>query len=185
MKQKSKNDSGKSNESNKLFEKKSLSDFYPLSFEDCSELQRRSGKKYSLNAMNEILRSLTNKLINPLFYSKRSFIAYMTKIFEFELRKPEKVNNDTHKILINLNEQERKTYEIEKYLCNIENTNQVSPEWHMKKKLASVLKPETAYELLKNYKTLKIYQTKAIIELYRAIELTELERTIILSQIKQ
>lgn len=182
--QKSKNDSGKLSGSDKLFEKKSLSDFYPLSFEECSELQRRSGKKYSLNAMNEILRSLINKLINPLFYSKKSFIAYMTKIFEFELREPEKVSNDTYKILINLNEQERKTYEIEKYLSNIENTNQVSPEWHMKKKLVCVLNPETAYELLKNYKTLKIYKTKAIIELYRAIELTELERTIILAQIK-
>jgi hypothetical protein len=182
--QKSKNDSSKLNESDKLFEKKSLLDFYPLSFEDCDELQRRSGKKYSLNAMNEILRSLTNKLINPLFYSKKSFIAYMTKIFEFELRKPEKVSNDTYKILINLNEQERKTYEIEKYLCTIENTKQVSPEWHMKKKLACVLKPETAYELLKNYKTLKIHKTKAIIELYKSVELTELERTIILSQIK-
>ncbi len=161
--QKSKNDSSKLNGSDKLFEMKSLSDFYPLSSDDCSELQRKSGKKYNLNAMNEILRSLTNKFINPLFYSKRSFIAYMTKIFEFALRNPEKVSNDTYKILINLNEQERKAYEIEKYLSSIENTNQVSPEGHMKKKLACVLKPETAYELLKNYKTLKIYQTKAII----------------------
>ena len=182
--QKLKNDSSKFNGSDKLFEKKSLSEFYPLSFEDCSELQRKSGKKYSLNAMNEILRSLANKLINPLFYSKRSFIAYMTKIFEFELRKPEKVSNDTYKILVNLNEQERKTYEIEKYLSSIENTKQVSPEWHMKKKLACVLKPETAYELLKNYKTLKIYKTKAIIELYKAVKLTELDKAIILSQIK-
>lgn len=182
--QKLKNDSSKSNGSDKLFEKKSLSDFYPLSFEDCDELQRKSGKKYSINAMNEILRSLTNKLINPLFYSKKSFIAYMTKIFEFELREPEKVNNNTYKILINLNAQERKAYEIEKYLSNIENTNQVSPEWHMKKKLACALKPETAFEFLKNYKTLKIHKTKAIIELYKAIELTELDKTIILSQIK-
>ena len=119
----------------KSFEKKSLSDFYPLSSDDCVELDRQSGRGFSINAMNEILKSLTNKLVNPMFYSKKSFMAYMTKVFKHEMRKPSEVNNETFRISINMNEEERKTYEIEKYLAQIENNPEASPEWRLKKSL--------------------------------------------------
>lgn len=171
-------------EQNQIFEQKSLAEFYPLSSDDGAFLQRNSGRDFSLNAINEILKSLTNKLVNPMFYSKKSFMSYMTKILKYEMREPAKVNNAAFKILMNMSEEERKIYEIEKYLSKIENNREVTPEWHLKKKLTCVLKPETAYELIKNYKEINVYGTKAIIELYRNVELTSLEKEILLSQVK-
>ena len=169
---------------NTIFEQKSLAEFYPLSSDDGAFLQRNSGRDFSLNAMNEILKSLASKLVNPMFYSKKSFMSYMTKILKHEMREPAKVNNAAFKILLNMSEEERKIYEIEKYLSQIENNREVTPEWHLKKKLACVLKAETAYELIKNYKAINIYGTKVIIELYRHVELTSLEKEILLAQVK-
>ena len=39
-----------------------LEDFYPLSAEDCSALQGMSGREFSLNAMNEILKNMSKRI---------------------------------------------------------------------------------------------------------------------------
>ena len=80
---------------------KNLSEHYPLSQEDCHELQKRSGKAYNLNAMNEILLDMSRKpeLQEHLFVSKAKFMCYMTKAYREEGREVDKVNSPTFKII--------------------------------------------------------------------------------------
>ena len=159
---------------------KKLSEFYPLSSEDGSKLQSVSGRDFSLHAMNEILKYLSSKMSNHLFNSKKGFMSYMAKIYRYEMRDAVKISNETFKIRANQTDEDK----IEKYLTEIENTRLVSQEWHLKKKLASVLNPNTAYNLLKNYQNLEINNDKVTIHLRTKIDLTDLEQDIILSQVK-
>ena len=80
---------------------KNLREHYPLSQEDCHELQKRSGKAYNLNAMNEILLDMSRKpeLQEHLFVSKAKFMCYMTKAYREEGRELDKANSPTFKII--------------------------------------------------------------------------------------
>lgn len=80
---------------------KNLADHYPLSQEDCYELQKRSGKAYNQNAMNEILLSMSRKSKESkhTFESKARFMSYMTKAYKNEGRNVDLVNNPTFKII--------------------------------------------------------------------------------------
>lgn len=163
---------------------KILNDFYPLTEELAEELRTASGRNFSLNAMNEILKDIAKRLTHCIFYSIKGFKAYMAKLLKNELRDENKVNNETFRITANLTEEDKKAMEIEKYLTEIENNREVSQEMHLKKKLANVLKPATAYELLRNYKDINIKNDIAEITLKNHVELTELEKDIVLSQVK-
>jgi len=156
---------------------KELRDFYPLTQEDCSILQSSSGREFSLNAMNEILKDMSKRLSDRVFKSKKSFLIYMAKAFQHEMRDEVKVSNENFKIRDN---------KTEKYLTEIENSLQVSPEWHLKKKLVCVLKPEKAYQLLKSCKKMEVVGKSSIfqIQLERYVELSQLEKEIILNQVK-
>ena len=162
-----------------------LEDFYPLSKEDCSILQSSSEREFSLNAMNEILKNMSQKITNRIFYSKKGFLAYMSQAFRYEKRDAVKINNTSFRIRANLDEGEQTIQKQEKYLTELEYSLQVSPEWHLKKKLASVLERSKAYKLLTSYKTLEINKGgECRIELSRAVELTSNDKEIILNQIK-
>jgi len=165
-------------------EPKILNDFYPLTEELANEIRVESGRNFSLNAMNEILKDIAKRLTHCIFRSIKGFKAYMVKILKNEMRDENKVNNETFRITANLTEEEKKAIEIEKYLTKIENIREVSQEVHLKKKLACVLKPETAYELLKNYRGITVEKGTVQIKLYEHVELTELEKDIVLSQVK-
>lgn len=80
---------------------KTLADHYPLSQEDCWELQKRSGKVYNLNAMNEILLDMSRKpkTQGHSFVSKAKFTAYMTKAYRKEGRDVDKANLPGFKIM--------------------------------------------------------------------------------------
>ena len=80
---------------------KNLNEHYPLSQEDCCELQKRSDKAYNLNAMNEILLDMSRKpeLQVHLFVSKAKFMCYMTKAYREEGREVDKANSPTFKII--------------------------------------------------------------------------------------
>ena len=80
---------------------KSLAEHYPLSQEDCYELQERSGKAYNLNAMNEILLDMSRKpeLQGHSFISKAKFMAYMTKAYQEEGRDVDKANQTGFRIM--------------------------------------------------------------------------------------
>lgn len=80
---------------------KTLADHYPFSQEDCWKLQKRSGKAYNLNAMNEILLDISRKpkTQGHSFISKAKFMAYMTKAYREEGRDVDKANLPGFKII--------------------------------------------------------------------------------------
>ncbi len=82
-------------------EPKTLTDHYPLSSEDAHELQKRSGKEYNLNAMNEILLDMSRKPKESkcMFESKALFMSYMTKVYQNEDRDVNKTNLPGFKIM--------------------------------------------------------------------------------------
>jgi len=161
-----------------------LEDFYPLSAEDCSSLQSTSGREFSLNAMNEILKNMSKRITNRFFYSKKGFLSYMSHAFRYEKRDAVKINNTDFRIRANLDSSEQTLQKQEKYLTELEYSLQVSPEWHLKKKLAAVLERSKAYHFLTSYKSLNIKESRAIMQLNRFIELSEIDKDIILQQIQ-
>lgn len=166
-------------------EQRQLKDFYPLSEEDCSILQNSSGREFSLNAMNEILKNMSKRITNRFFYSKKGFFSYMSQAFRYEKRDAEKINNTDFRIKSNLDDSEQKLEIQEKYLTELEYSLQVSPEWHLKKKLASVLERSKAYNLLTSYKQLEIEESGICkITLNKHIKLSETDKNIILSQVQ-
>lgn len=69
-------------------------------------------------------------------------------------------------------------------LAEIEYNLQVSPEWHFKKKLGAILEQEKAYNILKCYRSSGKEQSTFKIYLDKYVELTDLDKAIILQQVK-
>lgn len=172
----------------KFKEAKPLESFYPLTKEQAEELRRKSGREFNQNAMNEILKDMARRLKDKLFHSCRSFINYMAIAFRYEKRQAVAINNKGFKIKANyLNTEEgiyMKTSEIERYLSRIEKINDTSPLGQLKKKLASVLEPQTAYELLTAFSNITIKNGAATVELRKQIELKPCEERLILAAIE-
>jgi hypothetical protein len=84
---------------------------YPLSKEEGSKLQSLSGREFSLNAMNEILLDMSQRLDNR-FFSKAQFMAYFGKCLRFEMRDAVKTGNDNFRIKANLPKEEVKKPKI-------------------------------------------------------------------------
>jgi hypothetical protein len=165
-------------------EDKDLHSFYPLTSQDASQLRANSGRDFSLNAMNEILLDMSKRLTDRFFQSKKSFLSYMSKVFANEKRNACLINNDNFKIRSNRTDAEVTIDHQEAFLSKIEYSLQVSPEWHLKKKLCSVLEREKAYNLLKNYKDCRLEGDTFKVTLSKHCALTDRDRSIILSQVK-
>lgn len=161
-----------------------LSDFTNPSEKDCDILRRSSGRQFSSNAIKEIIKDMAKKLMHVYFNCKAGFMAYMVQALKHEMRNEVKTNNTNFRIKANMTEEDKKAIEIERYLTEVENIREVSQEVHLKKKLASVLRPITAYTLLRNYRGIRITGSIAKIELRQPVELTELEKGTILAQVK-
>jgi hypothetical protein len=109
---------------NQYKEPQNLKHHYPLTKEDSNKLQSLSGRDFSLNAMNEILLSMSKRRDNR-FCSKAQFIAYFGKCLRFEMRDAVKTGNDNFRIKANIpkeeaprktnifGEQELKAYDLE------------------------------------------------------------------------
>jgi hypothetical protein len=140
---------------------KTLGEHYPLTAKDCSELQRRSGREFTLNAMNEILLDMSRKLKESKhkFPSKAAFMAYMRKVYRYEGRDAVKTANTGFKILTRAPEAEVIAHttqaERESYLAEVEQRAIIhrSDETQYRAKLAATLKPSQAYNFLSNLKT--------------------------------
>ena len=163
---------------------RNLKDFYPLNATDCSQLQSLSGRDFSLNAMNEILSDMSKRLTDRLFNSRKGFLSYMSTALRYEMRDTVKTSNENFKIKANQSSEESRAEEIENYLTEIEYSAQVSPEWHLKKKLACVLEAAKAYNLLKAYISIAIEGDIAKIYLHKAVQLSQRELEQVLSQVK-
>ena len=94
-------------------EPKTLAEHYPLSQEDCTQLQSKSGREFSLNAMNEILLDMSKRL-DRRSESKTEFIAYFGKCLMYEMRDAVKTANENFRIRANITEEERNYAERER-----------------------------------------------------------------------
>ena len=168
----------------KYVKPKELKDFYPLSKEDCSLLQAASGRDFSSRAMNEILLDMSKRLVNRVFQNKKAFLSYMSKAFTYEMRDAVKISNESFRIRSNQTEEGIILKQQENFLTEIENSLEVSPEWHLKKKLVCVLDRAKAYKLLRAYKDISQEGTIFKIHLSKHVFLEEYEKAIILKQVK-
>lgn len=162
---------------------KSLQDFHPLSADDCNKLQILSKREFNLNAMNQILQSVAIKKPHHRFYNKNSFIAYMNKLLQSEIRQTTKINNQSFKIKANYNKNDL----IEQFLAKIEdNIHDISKQAQLKRKLVAVLNPNIAYDLMINLIKINLDQINNTITftLKQNITLTQLDHNIILQQVK-
>ena len=158
---------------------KRLEEFYPLLEEDVCLLQKESGRKFDTRAMNEILKNMAKKLTKPKFFSKKGFIAYMSKAFRYEMRDAVKINNNTFQIKANLSNDEKLVKEQEAFLCKVEYSLEVNPEWHLRKKLAAVLERDRAYNILTSWRSCKRVGDSFRIYLTKPVELSAGDRKII------
>jgi DNA-binding transcriptional regulator YhcF (GntR family) len=157
-----------------------------LTDEMCSQIRARCGKNYTDKTIREIAKAVSRskKGAKAFFHHIKGFIAYLSKILTFEKRDPVKISGTNYYITANQTSEERAMREQEKYLTDIEYSLQVSPEWHLKKKLASVLERSKAYNLLTSYKSIEITKGRAVITLNRHTHLSKLDKELILSQIQ-
>jgi len=166
---------------------KSLEDMLEhLTDETCSTLRSNCGRDFTDRAIREIAKAVSKskKGSAAFFYHVKGFIAYLSKILSFEKRDPVKISDTNYYITANQTNEEQETRKQEKYLTDVEYSLQVSPEWHLKKKLASVLERSKAYNLLTSYKSLDIKENKAIVHLRKHVELSEMDNNIILQQVQ-
>ena len=174
---------------NQYKEPQNLGYHYPLTQEDVSRLQSLSGRKFSLNAMNEILLNMSKRRDNR-FCSKAQFMTYFGKCLRFEMRDVVKTGNDNFYIKANvtpINQKEiTKAKQIEQYLAEVEQKaiTHVSPENQLKARLANVLEPLRAYALLSNIKDLAVIGSIVKIYLRADCELSRYETGLVLSQVK-
>lgn len=137
-------------ELNNIYEKKnfSLASFYPLSQSDIKTLRRLCGRQFSGNAINQILLKLSKKYLLHSFPNKRAFISYMSKALTYELRDAVKVSNESFRIKSNISADEQVRILEESFLSKIENNRDTSLSSVLARKLAGVLEPSIAYNLL-------------------------------------
>lgn len=168
---------------------KTLGDHYPLTPEDCSELQSRSGREFTLNAMNEILLDMSRKvkLQGRRFASKAQFMTYMTTVYIYEKRDVVKTANLDFKLLARAPEAEVIAHttqaERENYLAEVEQRaiTHRSDETQYRAKLVGILKPSQAYNFLSNLKT--VCKVGDVFEMHMSqdILITDHVRAILLS----
>lgn len=171
---------------------KNLGQHYPLSQEDCYELQKRSGKSYNLNAMNEILLDMSRKpkTQGHSFISKAKFMAYMTKAYQEEGRHVDKVNSPSFKIM-----KRRPQAEIteiitlaqrEKYLNETENAgiHTRSDYTQFRARIAGQFPVNLGYNLLSNMIDAKKKDNVFKITMHKFVELTENYKQLLLNHAK-
>jgi hypothetical protein len=157
-----------------------------LTDEMCSIIRTKCGKDFTNRAIREIAKAVSRskKGAKAFFYHIKGFIAYLAKILTFEKRDPVKISGTNYYITSNQTDSEKEMREQEKYLTDIEYSLQVSPEWHLKKKLAAVLDRSKAYNLLTSYKSLEILEGRAVITLNSHMQFSRLDKDLILRQIQ-
>ena len=169
---------------------KSLADHYPLSAEDVSLLQSKSGREFGLNAQNQILQAMSNrqKLLGHAFPSKARFIAYMSKALASEKRNAVQINNTGFKIKANLTKEQLIEYttlaQREAYLSEVEDRaiTHRSDETQFQAKLVGTLAPSQAYNILSNIVAIEKIGEVFKIYLRNLTPISELTKSLILNQ---
>lgn len=166
---------------------KSLGDMHQLLDQAIfDELRSKSGREFSNNFIAQRVLAMSKKqaLVSRNFKTRQGFIGYMACVLRNELHDSVKTGSVDFRLLANITATDRAYQEQERFLTEIENSRQVSPEWHFKKKLASVLERVKAYKLLLTYQSVKVDGNNVVISLKRDIELSEFDKQVILQQAK-
>ena len=166
---------------------KSLADMNSLlDQETYDDLRSGSGRDFSNNFIAQRLLAMSKKrsLATTNFKTRKGFIAYMSLVLKYELYDAVKTCGIDFRLRANLTAEDRYAHEQERFLAGIENSTCITPEWQFKKKLVSVLSPCKAYRLLQIYICLEIKNNTLRIQLTESVELSELEKEVILDQAK-
>lgn len=171
-----------------------LASFYPLGQSDINNLRELSGRQFSSNAINEILLSLSKKLPDHVFPNKKAFISYMAKALAYEMRDAVKISNESFRIKNNITLEERLIKDQEAFLNEIENSRDSTHTMQLSRKLAAVLDPSSAYNLLLaasfplNIGSSELSElpegTIFKIRLQRKVELSDMQYRLVLAQVQ-
>jgi hypothetical protein len=163
----------------------SLASFYPLSQSEAVKLQALCGRGFSGNAINEILLSMSKRLTDRFFKSKRSFMNYMAKALTYELRDAVKISNRAFRIRANISKDEIIKQQKEAFLTKVEGSTDTTLAAQLSRKLASTLSPDLAYEFLLATKFPTCAGGNSFeINLQKSIDLSHRQYRLILEQVQ-
>ncbi|ARD87028.1 hypothetical protein A3306_07500 (plasmid) [Rickettsia bellii] len=131
-----------------ISEHKELRHFYPISSDDSKKLNFCAGREFDTNFTNQLLLKLYIKYPEKRFKNKFTFLDYMVKALKKEKHQAPLVNNTSFRFSCNINEQEKRVLEYERYLSQIENSFDTSKKMCIKKKIAGRFSSEVAYKIL-------------------------------------
>jgi len=174
---------GRKNLTGKQIPCKTIANFLPLREEEGLELCRKSRRDFSLNAINEILQSVSNKVQDRKFLSKSAFLSYAAKVLENEMRSSEKINNENFRIKSNYSQAELEHQRMEQYLESIENSRDTSLEMLLRKKIISAFESQRAYQIIKGLNNMFYKDNQIRLVVTSDIELTFLEKEILIDKI--
>lgn len=165
----------KNNFSRQYDKPKTLEEENLITKEEHYEIVKRSGREFTLNAMNEILKNMIKRGRKAIFNARKAFKAWFALCIKFELRDAVKTSSTDFYIKGNKTKAEIIEYttqqEREQYLETFEKISIKFPclENCLKAKWANVLPPNQAYNFLSNLRkfelhkgTLQIYLTKKV-----------------------
>ena len=166
---------------------KSLGDHYPLTTEECLELQSRSDRDFTQNAMNEILQDMSRKPKESRheFPSKAAFMAYMSKVYRYEGRDAVKTANIGFKILARATKAEVIAYttqtQRDEFMATFEQAaiGFPTPENRFKAKIACTLPPMIGYNLLSSIKTISFLNNMLEIHLINQLNIDHHKQAIL------
>jgi len=163
----------------------SLASFYPLSQPETAKLKQLCGREFSANAINEILLSMSKRLTDRFFKSKKAFMNYMAKALTYELRDAVKTSTFSFRIRANISNDEIIKQQKEAFLSRIEKSTDTTIAAQLSRKLASTLPPELAYEFLLAAKfPTHATSSELKIILHKSIDLSEMQYGLILEQVQ-
>ena len=168
-------------------EKADLASFYPLVQSDIAFLQKVSGRDFTITAVNEILLKLSKRHTLHRFPSKEAFMSYMGKVLSYEMRDAMQISSVDFKLNCNRDQVE---VAQARYLEEVEYSKDTSPIAQLRRKLAAVLAPKTAYQFLMAAKIQdwsidsQSSNNSFPIELSHELDLSDLQQQMILEQIR-
>jgi hypothetical protein len=167
--------------------KADLASFYPLIQSDIATLQKVSGRDFTTLAVNEILLKLSKRHPQHRFPHKEAFMSYMSKVLSYEMRDAVQISSVDFKLNCNRDQVE---VSQQRYLEEVEYNTDTSPIASLRRKLAAILAPKTAYQLLKSVRIEKYstdsqsFNNSFVIHLSHELDLSELQQQMILEQVR-
>ncbi|WP_375326929.1 hypothetical protein [Candidatus Tisiphia endosymbiont of Nemotelus uliginosus] len=161
------------------FKRKRLAAFHPLTAKDADLLQIRSNREFNLSFINKLLLKLADQYPNHHFCNKKVVLNYMTKALVHEFRESIKVNNNNFQFKSNDPEKLK-----EQYLEKVERSLDTSKQAQLKRKIAGIFEPNTAYKLLTSCKFGSVVENQYQLKLLKDIMLLEHIKAKILGQVQ-